>query len=307
MSCRYAVVDVGSNTIKLTIAESSERNQFKKIFFKDFPSCLGHSMADNIIKPSALPDCYTALGEIAGHLHENKVDFKRCVATHALRAASNQAEIVGLIKEHTGFEIEVISGEEEARLSLLAVMMDTNDEDGFACLNIGGGSTELGVRLAAGEKLLVFGFGAANLFSDFIKGEKVIDQSIQKISEFITEELKKRIDFSLTEIETIYAMGGSVFNAGYLFKKDATRNFQGLSNLKIPRANLLSILNELKTLDDTQSSLPPGMDARRLQTTLPGVLIAYDLLEFMKKDELTISTRSISDGIIHEMARQQPL
>lgn len=300
---RFAAVDVGSNTIKVTIADYFGENRFQNFLYKDFPSCLGHNLVNNIINPSALRACYVDLKKIDSIIRENKVDAYKYIATHALRVATNQGVVKNLIKENTGIDINIISGEEEARLSLLAVMMDYKDQKSFACINAGGGSTELGFHFSDGDKLVVFEFGAVNLHKDLIRDSKDIDAAIYDIRRLVTREFNQKVNFPFTDIENVYSMGGSIFNAGYLYKKDSKKSFQQLFNLRIPINDLLSIINELKSAGDKEKKLIPGMDVKRLESTLPGILIHYTLLLLLQKNELFISIRSISDGLIYEMAQ----
>ncbi len=305
MAKRFAAIDVGTNTIKIKITDFTNTRKFEQVLYKDFPSCLVHNMVNEIIDTSALPECYTALKEISKILKEKKVDEYKCIATHALRVAGNQSEIRNLINSNTDFDVHVISGEEEARLTLLAVWMDNNDQASFACINGGGGSTELGFHLLHGDRLVLFDFGAVNLYINYFKGKNNIDSAIDKIRQLITGEFNKKVNFSTEGINQVFSLGGSIFTAGYIYKKDKNWNFDHLVNLKIPIKRLASIINELKSATENEQKKIPGMDPKRLNTILPGILIHYFLLQLLNKDKLVISTQSISDGLIYSMADRE--
>jgi exopolyphosphatase/guanosine-5'-triphosphate,3'-diphosphate pyrophosphatase len=277
--------------------------EFEQVLYKDFPSCLGHTQARNVIDTSALAGCYSVLKEISKIIKENKVDEYECIATHALRSAINQSEVLSFIKANTKFEIRVISGEEEARLTLLAVMMDMNCEESFLCINGGGGSTELGFHLPDGDRFVLLDVGAVNLYTDYMKGKKDIDSAIEKIRKLVTREFNKKVNFPVTGIEKVISMGGSIFTAGYIYRKDKGRKFEKLKGLEIPVDGLASIIEEVKPVEESKRKEIPGIDKGRLDSVLPGILIHYFLLRLLDKDRLIISTRTISDGLIYRMAK----
>jgi exopolyphosphatase/guanosine-5'-triphosphate,3'-diphosphate pyrophosphatase len=306
MMNRFASVDIGSNTIKVTIADYLGDGRFQKIFYKDYPSCLGHNMSEeNIIDPTALSSCYNVLNDIKKILQEYKVHKHKNIATHALREAVNQQEILALIKSNTGIDVDVISGETEAGLTLKAILMDLPPSKNYACINAGGGSTELSFYipdLPGMEKLYFFRFGAVNLYKDFIENKQDIEKAVFAIGDFISGEFRK-INISIqSNIDQVVSVGGSVYNAAYIFKKDRERNFNKLAKMRLSVSDLETVINQLKYSSDEEKKQMPGMDPGRMNTTLPGILIHYYLLRLLKKDELVISTRSISDGVIYLLA-----
>ena len=309
MAKRLACADIGSNTIKVTIADYSGNDHFNKVLYKDFSSGLGNSLSNqNMIDQSKLADCYRALNEIKRIIEENNVNEYRYIATHALREAVNQTEILSLIKSNTGIDVTVISGEEEARLTLTAILMDFPSSKSYACINAGGGSTELSFHLpgnAKTEQFYFFRFGAVNLFSDYLKDHADIETAIKKISDLADREFKDRNIAESLVIDDVISVGGSIYNAAYILKKDKQRNFDDLQGMKISVSDLGSVINQLKTVNKEQKRNITGLDNKRIETVLPGILIHYNLLKLLKKKELVISTRTISDGLIYQMVKMK--
>lgn len=299
---RYAGIDIGTNTIKIKIIDNTATGKFEVVLYKDFPSCLGSNMRNNIIDPTGLEYCYYTLNEINKIIRENKVDEYKSIATHALRVAVNQTEILGLIKANTDLTVRVISGEEEAWLTLVAVKRENKNQRNFVCINGGGGSTELGFHLPEGDKLVSFGFGALNLYNDYFKDKKDMDSAMDNIRQLITLEFSKKVSFQFAGIDQVFSLGGSIFTGGYIYRKDKSRDFNKLANLEIPIKDLRSIINELSSVNEDEQRKIPGIDSKQLNTILPGILIHYFLLQLFKKDTLIISTQTISDGLIYSMA-----
>jgi exopolyphosphatase / guanosine-5'-triphosphate,3'-diphosphate pyrophosphatase len=306
MSKRFAAVDIGSNTIKVTISDHLENDNFQKVFYKDFPSGLGKNMSrQNILDPSKLSECYQAIREIKIIIEERKVDVHEYVATHALREATNQREILASIKSNTGVDVSVITGEEEARLTLTAILMDFPAKENYACINAGGGSTELSYYMATAstkEQIHFFRFGAVNLYSRYLKNSPNIEVAINEIDELITREFKKISGPSSSEIDKVISIGGSIYNAAYIFRQDQV-NFEQLKGMTLTVSDLDSVIDRLKTMNEEEKKNIPGLDHKRIDTVLPGMLIHYFFLKLMGKRELVISTRTLGDGLIYKMAK----
>ena len=306
MTRRLAVIDIGSNTIKINVADWNN-GQLIKVVYRDFPSCLGRNLSSaNRIEPTAIQDCDQVLKEIKKLLREYEVEEYRYIATEALRAAVNRDEILPLIHSYTdGADVEVISGEEETRLTLKAILIDLPRTKAYACINAGGLSTELGFYLPTApnkEGLYFFEFGAISLYKDFIQNRPDADHSIAEAGNFISRQFDRLKIAIPPQIDQVVSVGGSIYNAAYIFKKDGSRNFEELANMKLSLSDLESVISQLKPFSGKEKLQLSGMDQERSNTSLSGLLIHYFLLKMLKKDELTISTRSISDGLIYSMA-----
>jgi exopolyphosphatase/guanosine-5'-triphosphate,3'-diphosphate pyrophosphatase len=241
---RFAAIDIGSNTIKVKIADIKDQNTIEQVLYKDFTSGLGQNLNEkNIIEPSNLQVCIDGLKEIKNIIKNYKVDKFEFIATHALRKATNQLEIKNIIKLSLGIEINIISGEEEAMLTLYGILIDYPSINNCACINGGGGSTELSIHIPTGDQFFALEIGAVNLYSTCFKNETSINTSLIKTDQLITEEFSKIIPKEIPKVDKIFSVGGSIFNAGYIIKKDKERKISNLTNMKISEKDFESIIN----------------------------------------------------------------
>lgn len=146
-SVKVAGIDVGSNTLRLLIAEVrlvQGRVRIRPIFEDRRITRLGEAIvATGRLSPGAMSRTIDALKGFRAAVSRYPVDRVVCVATSAVREAANGAAFADRVKQDAGLEIEVISGEEEARRTLAGVRYGLEGEDSnLVVLDIGGGSTE---------------------------------------------------------------------------------------------------------------------------------------------------------------------
>src|SRR5258706_2503550 len=141
---RFASIDVGSNSVKLLIAERRENRIFFPVSETVYITRLGEGFHAHRLGEPAIRRTLDAIREFARICAEFEVSGIAAVGTSALREASNQQEFIARAAE-AGISIEAISGEEEARLSYIAVRHDRlwKDATNLYVIDIGGGSTEI--------------------------------------------------------------------------------------------------------------------------------------------------------------------
>jgi exopolyphosphatase/guanosine-5'-triphosphate,3'-diphosphate pyrophosphatase len=146
---RVAAIDCGTNSIRLLVAELTPRHDgtfdLRDLHREMRIVRLGQGVdATGKLAPEALERTRVALVDYAVAARRKGVEKVRMVATSATRDASNRDEFFAMTREILGTEAEVISGDEEARLSFTGAVGDQDPDDGpFVVVDVGGGSTEL--------------------------------------------------------------------------------------------------------------------------------------------------------------------
>jgi exopolyphosphatase/guanosine-5'-triphosphate,3'-diphosphate pyrophosphatase len=139
---KYASLDIGTNTFRLLIAEV-DGAALKPLLYKRAITRLGGNFTDAGIDVKAAERAFSALTDFRKIISENGVDKVYAAATSVVRRARNRDWFLSEVYKRTGFKLDVISGDEEARLSLLGVMNVIRDSrDRRLVMDIGGGSTE---------------------------------------------------------------------------------------------------------------------------------------------------------------------
>jgi exopolyphosphatase / guanosine-5'-triphosphate,3'-diphosphate pyrophosphatase len=144
-----AAIDCGTNSIRLLVADvttgADGTPAFRDVHREMRIVRLGQGVdASGVLAPEALERTRVALADYTAVLRRKGVEKVRMVATSATRDAANREDFFGMVRDTLGVDAEVISGDEEARLSFVGAVGDLDPADGpFVVVDVGGGSTEL--------------------------------------------------------------------------------------------------------------------------------------------------------------------
>ena len=192
---RLAIIDIGTNTFHLVIAERSLKG-LSLIVKKTLPVKLGEdSFPEGNIKPAAYNRAINAFDDFRKTLDEYKVSNITAVATESLRKAGDRAKFIKEIKEKFSINIVVISGETEAELICLSVIKLLNISQRALVMDIGGGSTEF---IIAGPEGMYwknsYPLGSTILKNHFHKTDPINNDSINNLREYIDKQLSSMYD-----------------------------------------------------------------------------------------------------------------
>jgi exopolyphosphatase/guanosine-5'-triphosphate,3'-diphosphate pyrophosphatase len=166
---RIAAIDVGSNALKITVAETQGGSVLNETVRQRAAVRFGTDVfADGRLESSTLNAAVSAFQDFRAIIEDHAVSRVRAVATSAVRDAANGNELVQRIATETGIELEVIDGEEEAALVMRSVSALAGDPEGYeVVLDIGGGSLEVIVALdGCPTALASFPLGAVRLLAE---------------------------------------------------------------------------------------------------------------------------------------------
>lgn len=179
---RTAIIDIGSNSIRLVVYDGAAR--LPAILFNEkVMAGLGRSLAETgAIDQAALTTATTALARFASLAREMEADSIRTVATAAVREASNGGELIAIART-LGLEVELLSGEAEALAAGYGVLSGIPEADGIVG-DLGGGSLEL-VRVVAGAVTdrASFPLGVLRIGAIRAKGKGVLDRTVGRMLE----------------------------------------------------------------------------------------------------------------------------
>ncbi len=141
---RVAAVDCGTNSIRLLVADVTD-DASRDVHREMRVVRLGQGVdATGVLAPEAIERTRVALADYTAVLRRTGVERVRMVATSATRDAANRDDFFGMVRATLGAEAEVITGDEEARLSFAGAVGDLDPDDGpFVVVDVGGGSTEV--------------------------------------------------------------------------------------------------------------------------------------------------------------------
>ncbi|HVY54594.1 MAG TPA: Ppx/GppA phosphatase family protein, partial [Thermodesulfobacteriota bacterium] len=185
---RIASIDMGTNTFRLLVSETGG-GSLKKLYVGREITRLGEGLRPDkmLISPEATARALKALSGFAAKLREYGVEKLRAVATSAVRESLNGRDFVSKVGEETGIPVDVITGDEEARLTVKGVLNSVVfDTPGCIIFDIGGGSTEY-VYVSGGEILNLesTSLGVVSLTEKYLADETDTESDIAALNAHI--------------------------------------------------------------------------------------------------------------------------
>jgi exopolyphosphatase/guanosine-5'-triphosphate,3'-diphosphate pyrophosphatase len=188
---RFAVIDLGTNTFHLIIAEQNV-GELQILYKTNQPVKLGEDITkNNLIIPIAFERGITCLQEFKAEIDKYEIDVVKATATSGVRSAMNGLEFVEAAKERAEIEIDIIEGDEEAQYIYEGVKWSGAITGKSLIMDMGGGSTEF---ILCDEENLVwkksYNIGAARLMQGFFKSDPISEPDTNSILNHLDEELK---------------------------------------------------------------------------------------------------------------------
>jgi exopolyphosphatase/guanosine-5'-triphosphate,3'-diphosphate pyrophosphatase len=297
---RYAVIDVGTNSIKFHVAERAHGG-WRTVIDRAELTRLGEGLEEHgIIAPEALDRTAAA---IAGMVDEAKRHDARAIAavgTAGLRIARDSAEAIAAIASRTGVTVEVIPGQEEGRLAYLAVKSGLGLARGsLVVFDTGGGSTQFtfGRDADVAERFSV-DVGAVRYTERFGLDRAVSAEVLGEALAAIAVDLS-RIDGRPTP-DVLVGMGGAITNLTAVKHALATYDPDVVQGSTLERAEVDRQVERYRSMDAAGRRSIVGLQPKRAEVILAGACIVRTVMDKLGKDALTVSDRGLRHGVLAE-------
>lgn len=303
---RTASIDIGTNTIRLLICENSPQKQVEKVFIDRLITRLGEGFAENTrqISPIAANRSISALNNFSKIIKEYDVKKIRAVATSVVRESKNGQDFINEVANKTGIEVEVISGDEEARLTVLGVLNSiTAKPDNCVIFDIGGGSTEY-VHIWDNEivNLTSTNLGVVHLTEQYLKNEIETEGEISTLSQLVAQHLNEQLkSFKTSGIKELSLIGTAgtptTLAAIELGLKDYKPEL--VNNSTLSKKMVLSRIQELIQIPKKDRAKIVGLEKGREDILIAGAIILIETLKKFSCDELIVSDGGVLEGIAY--------
>lgn len=303
----WAVIDIGSNTIRLVIYKETINGSYKEMEnVKAIARLRQYLNVQKVLEQKGIDLCLSILKEFKRIIDFHGVKNVKCVATATIRQAVNKSEILSTIKENTGFAIEILSEQEEAYLGYLAVVNTTAIEDGVT-IDIGGGSTE--ITYFQNKKLIhffSFPFGVVSLKERYMKGNRMSSDEKEAIQTAIIEALHTLPWLKDLKVPII-AIGGSARNIAQVHQNLSNYPLAGIHQYKMEIQDLTNISTIMENMDIEQLEKLEGLSKDRADIILPALDVFVLLSKYVNATHLVFSKRGLRDGLIFQEQNILPL
>ena len=303
---RVAVIDLGSNSFRMVVfrmeAGDWRREQELSSAVRIGEGLLGSGR----LGEAGMQRGLEALAEFASaceqaSLGKGEID---AVATSAIRDAENGAEFLDLVRERTGFDVRVLSREQEARYGYLAAVHSTTLSDGCV-LDLGGGSLQL-VRVAGriARESGSWRLGAVRMTERFLSDEgptRPAKRGQRKaLQAHVARKLERGAPWLASSGERLVGLGGTVRNLANAAERAAGLPAEEVQGFMLTDAALEELIERLAALPAAERNTVPGIKPARADIILAGALAIQQVMRQGEFDALEVTGAGLREGILFE-------
>jgi exopolyphosphatase / guanosine-5'-triphosphate,3'-diphosphate pyrophosphatase len=310
---RVAAIDCGTNSIRLLVAELTPRHDgtfdLRDLHREMRVVRLGQGVdSTGKLAPEAVERTRVALVDYAVAARRKGVEKIRMVATSATRDASNRDEFFAMTREVLGTEAQVISGDEEARLSFTGAVGDQDPDDGpFVVVDVGGGSTELVLGNWDGQRADVIAaksvdIGCVRITERALKSDPPTPEEIAAADALAIGILTEAFDVvDVSKAKTWIGVAGTVTTLSAVAQELPAYDSERTHLSRLSRADIDRLTEGLLSVDHATRAANPVIHPGRVDVIGGGSVIVRALAEQLAvrggPKELVVSEHDILDGI----------
>ena len=303
---RYAALDIGSNSVRMLAAEIGATNEFKILAEDRQVTRLGSSVFQSgRIGTEALSFVCENLVRMAQMYRSLDVSGVRAVATSAVRDAANQAEFIDRASRALGAPVEIISGQEEARLIHLGVQLRwPQPGKNILIIDVGGGSAEV---IASHDGRLIEAFskplGAVRLTAVFLRSDPPTEAELHRLDQYIEEKLTPPVGkLGHSAFDRVVATSATAAAIVCAINRIPRPKRDTADRLRVGVGQLRAFYNDLRVRDLAGRRKVQGIGPRRAELIVAGAAVFLRSLEMFKQRSLYYSAAGVRDGIIADLA-----
>ena len=302
---RVGVIDCGTNSIRLLIADI-DGNNFREVTRQMQVVRLGQGVDEtNQFHPDALERTFAAVDLYAAELARRGVEKIRFCATSATRDATNRNIFIDGVKERLGIEPEVISGDEEARLSFAGATREFNRTDGpFLVVDIGGGSTEFVLGTDTVESAISVNIGCVRMTERHFHNDPPTTDEVS----IARSDIQNAIDIASASVDiksakTLVCVAGTATTvaAAALNLLEYDRHAIHLSRISADQVHDVS--NNFLTMTRDERAALGYMHPGRVDVITAGSLVLSKIVKATGAKEFVASENDILDGMAWSLAK----
>lgn len=299
---RIGVLDLGSNTVHLLLVDAHYGAAPVPASKLKIPLRLSeHLRADGSVDDAAIEQLvdFVAQGQ---RLAEDKGATEiMAFATSAIREAANGEQVLARVRAETGLEIQVLSGEDEARMTFLAVRRWFGWSSGrILVLDIGGGSLEL----ASGtdeepDAAVSVPLGAGRLTRDFFQADPPTPESVRELRRYARASIAEVVGRIRRVGDPRMAVATSKTFKQLARIGGAAPSSEGIHVRRVLRADdLRELVPRLAAMTSAERLKLPGVSEGRSEQMLAGALVAEAAMDLLEVEELVVCPWALREGII---------
>lgn len=295
---RLGVLDVGSNTVHLQVVDTHPGARPNAAFnYKEELRLTQYLTEEHKISEEGVTNLRKCIQNAIAQSQNAKTQELLPFATSALREATNGDEIIKNINKDFQIDLQVLSGEEEAKLTFLAARRWFGWSSGrLLVVDIGGGSLEMAVGVDESPEVAVsLPLGAARLTKDFLKGDPYSDKSVRNLRDHIENKLEQILPTLVKHQESDRAIATS--KTLRTLARLCGDWFDGNGN-NITIDAVRKISNKLADMDVSARAKLPGVSENRASQIVAGVFVAESVMRNLDLKNLEVCPWALREGVV---------
>ena len=298
---RFAVIDVGTNSIKFHIGERHPGGTWKTLVDRAEVTRIGEGLDESgDIGPAPLERACAAIRAMVSEAHQYDVRAIAAVGTAWIRLAKNREAVVAAVRERAGVTLEALAGDEEARLAYVGVTSGIGSAEGSRVVfDTGGGSSQFtfGTGSRVDERFSV-DVGAVKYTERFGLDRVVEPHVLQEARAAIAADLS-RLD-GQPQPDALVGMGGAITNITAVRHEMATYDPEVVQGAVIERAEIERQIELYRSRDADARRRIIGLQPKRAEVILAGACIVGSVMDKLRIERMTVSDRGLRHGLLQE-------
>lgn len=296
----YTALDLGSNTVRLLVARPAE-NGFVPLHSSQVITRLGERMHETGALSEPAMDRTIAGVE---SLIESAATFKpfkiAATATRALRSAANGESFKKIFRKRLGFDLQVISQEQEASLTMKGAAMVVGENSPTVLFDVGGGSTEFIYRNGRKNvRSLGTNLGVVRLSETFIKAAPLKPEEFGEMTDYLIKEVASVAErLELEEPFTLVGTAGTVTSLAAIRFDVNPYDPEKINNRVLSDDDIKALLEKIGGMTIEERSSIPAISDGREDLIIPGIGIVLAVMEGFGADSLRVSDAGLREGVM---------
>ena len=292
----YGVIDVGSNTIRLSIYEVSNGEVYPMLNNKTTAGLAGYVKKGKMTKKGIQKAC-DVLNRYKEMMEHFPLEELFVFATASLRNISNTDDALQTIQAETGLSVDVLTGYQEATFDFIGAAHSINLDEGVL-LDIGGGSTEILVyERGEIQNAVSLPFGSLSMFTNYVSSLFPTKKEKKEIEAAVLKEVEKIKILQNKKFDTVVGIGGSI---------RATKNMNN-SVFELPKENNVIIaedvpklLKQFKGNENEVLRRVLKVSPDRVHTLIPGMIVMNTVCEYVQCKDIIMSAFGVREGYLYQ-------
>lgn len=303
-----AGVDIGTLTCRLLVARVSDDRRVQAVHADRRLLRLGEGVArGRRLQPAPIARVLAALRDWRAVIRRLGVEAESAVATSAVRDAENREEFLALAEREAGFAVEVLTGEEEARRTVLGIRSGLPAGVGAILgLDIGGGSTEfIHDRPGRPPALRSVNIGVVRLTEDILHDDPPSPAQVRAAADLVAARTRAVLaELDSPEGATFVGTAGTITSLAAMVQRLPAYEPARIHNFRLALDRVRALEGQMLRLRAAERRGLPGLEAGREDVIVAGTLILRVAMETLGVTDCLVSDLGLREGIVLDLAER---